>query len=61
MAVARTILIAAWHSLKEEVEYQDLGGDYFDKLNAEQTRRHLVQRLEHLGYSVQLTPLPAAA
>ena len=61
VAVARTILIAAWHILKEEVEYQDLGGDYFDKLNVEKTCRHLVKRLEHLGYGVQLTPLPAAA
>jgi hypothetical protein len=57
VAVARTILVAAWHILKEEVEYVDLGGDYFDKLNAEKTCRRLVKRLEHLGYAVQLTPL----
>lgn len=33
IAVARTILQAAWHILKEDVDYKELGGDYFDHLN----------------------------
>jgi transposase len=61
VAVAHTILVAAYHILKEEVEFVDLGGDYFDQLNEEKTRRHLVKRLEHLGYKVELTRLEAAA
>ena len=55
VAVARTILVAAYYILKDEVEYRDLGGDYFDRLNEEKTKRHLVKRLEKLGYQVELT------
>jgi transposase len=54
VAVGRTILIAAYHILKEDVEYQDLGGDYFDRLNQDRTKRQLVKRLEKLGYQVEL-------
>lgn len=61
VAVGRTMLVAAYHIIKEEVEYRELGGDYFDRLNAEKTRRQLVRRLEKLGYQVQLTPLPQVA
>jgi transposase len=61
VAVGRTILVAAYHILKEEVEYRDLGGDYFDRLNEERTKRHLVRRLEKLGYKVELKPVGQAA
>ena len=61
VAVARTILQAAWHILKEEVEYKELGGDYFDRLNEEKTKRNLVKRLEKLGYEVELRPKKDAA
>lgn len=61
VAVGRTILIAAYHVLKEEVEYQDLGGNYFDQLNEERTKRYLVHRLEKLGYEVSLKEFKQAA
>jgi transposase len=54
VAVARTILVAAWHILKEDVAYKNLGGDYFDRLTGEKTSTHLVKRLEKLGYEVEL-------
>ncbi|MBI3950173.1 MAG: IS110 family transposase [Acidobacteria bacterium] len=54
VAVGRTILVAAYYILKEEMEYQDLGGDYFDRLNEEKTKKQLVKRLEKLGYQVAL-------
>jgi len=53
--------VAAYHILKEEEEYQDLGGDYFDRLNEEKTKRHLVKRLEKLGYQVELRLVERAA
>jgi transposase len=56
IAVARTILQAAWHVLSKGVEYRELGGNYFDRLHGEKTRNNLVKRLERLGYEVQLTP-----
>jgi transposase len=61
IAVARTILQAAWHILKEDVDYKELGGDYFDRLNEATTKSYLVKRLEKLGYEVELKPKQAAA
>ena len=61
VAVGRTILIAAYHVLKEEVEYKDLGGDYFVRRDAETTKRRLIKQLEQIGYQVELKPLAAAA
>jgi hypothetical protein len=54
IAVARTILQSAWHILKEDVDYKELGGDYFDHLNEKKTTGWLVKRLEKLGYRVEL-------
>jgi len=61
IAVARTILVAAYHILKEGVEYKELGGDYFDRLNEEKIKSYLVKRLEKLGYKVELKPKNTAA
>lgn len=56
IAVARTILQSAWHILKQEVDYKELGGDYFDHLNEKKTTQYLVKRLEKFGYEVELRP-----
>lgn len=61
IAVARTILQAAYYILKEGVEYRELGGDYFERLNEEKTTGYLVKRLEKLGYEVVLKLKSAAA
>jgi hypothetical protein len=61
VGVARTILQAAWHILKEEVEYKELGGDYFERMNEEKTKKNLVKRLEKLGYEVELRSKKDAA
>lgn len=54
VAVGHTILVAAYHILKEEVDYKDLGGDYFHKRNQEKTTRRLIKQLEQFGYQVEL-------
>jgi transposase len=59
IAVARTILQVAWHVLSKGVEYKERGGDYFDRINSEQTKNKLIRRLERLGYEVDLKPKPA--
>ena len=41
--------------------YQDPGADYFDRINAEGLKRHLVKRLESLGQKVTLQPSDSAA
>ena len=61
VAVGHTILVAAYHMLKEEVDYKDLGGDYFQKRNQERTTRRLVKQLEEFGYQVELKRLEAAS
>jgi transposase len=57
LAVGHTILVIIYHLLKNpEVNYQDLGADFFDRLEPERLRRYLVRRLQSLGYEVALKP-----
>jgi transposase len=59
VAVAHSILVAAYHILRDEVPYQDLGGDYFvHREDQERLTRRLVRQLERLGQSVTLEPAP---
>jgi transposase len=60
IAVAHSLLIAIYHVLKDQVPYQDLGSDYFDKLNARHLLRHHLKRLESLGYEVSLKAIDQA-
>jgi transposase len=61
VAVGHTLLVIFYHMLKYDTEYQDLGVNYFDRLEPERLRRDLVKRLERLGYQVTLTPDADAA
>lgn len=62
VAVAHSILIVVYHLLANpEAVYTELGADYFTKRNPEQEQRRAVRKLETLGYTVTLTPAPAAA
>jgi transposase len=57
VAVAHSILIAAYHILKDELPYQDLGGDYFARrADPEHITKRLIAQLERLGHNVTLTP-----
>jgi transposase len=60
LAVAHTLLVIAWHVLKRGCTYQELGGDYFEKLHQEKLQRTLVRRLERMGHRVILLSQPAA-
>ena len=61
VAVGHTILVAAYHILKEETEYKDLGGDYFRKRSEEKATRRLIKQLEQFGYQVELKRMVDAA
>ena len=62
VAVAHSILIIAYHLIKNEETYQDLGNNYYDRRNTEATAKRLITRLEKLGFKVELDlPLPVAA
>jgi len=59
VAVARSILIIAYHLLRDGTRYIELGADYFDKRNQHYLEQHLVKRLERLGHKVTLDPRAA--
>jgi hypothetical protein len=40
--------------LATATDYNDLGADYFDHLNAYRTVGNMVRRLRRLGYDVQI-------
>lgn len=61
VAIGHTMLKIVYHMLKHKVSYHDLGNDYFDRLNSESLKRHLVKRLEKLGHKVTLEPLKEVA
>ena len=54
VAVAHTILVSAYHMLKNGVAYRDLGFDYFDQRNKDALARRMTRRLQALGYKVTL-------
>jgi transposase len=59
MAVGHSILVIAWHLLANDCDYQDLGGDYFVRRDANRARQRAVAQLQALGYQVTLQPLAA--
>jgi transposase len=60
-AVAASILTTAYHMLKSGALYADLGPDHFDKRGKGRQVDRLINRLQHLGFTVEITPLEAAA
>ena len=61
VAVGHSILVAAWHILRDGVEYHDLGPDHFDRLNRERLVQYHTRRLAELGLTVQLPGAQATA
>jgi len=57
VGVAHAILVIAYHILRDKVPYHELGPNHFDRLNIRHMKRHLVQRLEGLGFKVVLEPV----
>jgi transposase len=57
VAVAHSILVAAYYILRDELPYDELGGDYFVRReDQERLTRRLVRQLEKLGQVVTLEP-----
>lgn len=61
IAVAHRILIAAYHMLKNNEPYKDLGATYLDERNKPKVIKRMKQRIEQLGYRVTIEPVLAAA
>jgi transposase len=57
VAVGHSLLIAAWHVIDAEVDYQDLGPLHFlTRVDPARQTRRLVTQLQQLGYRVELNP-----
>ena len=54
VAVAATMLHAIYHMIRNDVDYQDLGADHFNRFDRERAAKRLRKRLEKLGYVVDL-------
>jgi transposase len=61
VALGHTLLVIMYHLLKDRTTYQELGGDFLERLEPDRLTRQLVQRLEKLGHDVTLRPKGDAA
>jgi transposase len=55
IAVGHTMLVMSYHMIKNRLPYNELGDDYFNKMDEEKFTINMVKRLEKLGYNVELT------
>jgi transposase len=60
VALQHSILTAVWHLLTDDVDYHDLGGDYFTKRNPEAAMRRIIRQANALGFTVRFDPIQAA-
>jgi transposase len=56
VATAHQLLIIAYHLLRDQTVYRELGGNFYDQLHPERTKNRLVRRLERLGLQVVVLP-----
>jgi len=61
VAVGHSILVIAYHLLPRKQPYSDLGANYFDERDRQAVTKRCVNRLQKLGFKVNLEKLPAAA
>jgi transposase len=61
VAVAASMLTAAYFILRDGVPYRDLGPAHFDRLRSTKTVQRLLKRLSDLGYSVKVEPAAVTA
>ena len=54
VAVAASMLTAAYFMLRDEKHYHDLGGRYLATRDAERVKQHLLRRLHDIGVEVEV-------
>ena len=54
IAVAHSMLIAIYHMLKDNVDFVDLGSDYYNRFNKEKKINAYIKKLQALGVVVEL-------
>ncbi len=60
VAIEHSILTAVWHMLTNDVDFADLGGDYYAKRDPELAMRRIVRQANALGFTVRFDPIQAA-
>ena len=56
-AVKHSLLITVYYMLRDNKPYNDLGVDYFDKINPQQKIRYHVRKLQELGQQVEISAM----
>ena len=59
MAVAHRLLVAIYHMLKERVPYREIGTAPPSETAKRKLAERMQRKIEHLGYTVTLEPVPA--
>ncbi len=59
VAVAASMLTGIYYILRDGVEYRELGGHYFERLDHTKPTQRRVKRVRDLGYRVELEPVAA--
>ena len=54
VAVAASILSAAYHLLRDEAPYRDLGAHYFLRVDQDRKAHRLARQIRQLGYEVEI-------
>jgi transposase len=56
VALSHTILTSAFHMLKNRMQYQDLGNNYFESIKKDYLKRYHINHLKRLGFDVKVEP-----
>ena len=56
VAIQHTILVAIWNMAQTGALYDDLGADYYTRIQPTRTKRRAIRQLQELGYTVTLQP-----
>jgi len=60
VALQHSILTSVWHMLSGNIDYHELGGDYYLRRDPQRERRRAITALNKLGYVVILNPIEPA-
>ena len=56
LAVAASMLTAAWHMLRNQTDWRELGAAHFERADPKKTVNRLLKRLRQLGFNAELVP-----
>jgi transposase len=60
VALEHSMLTAVWHMLTHDVDYHELGGDYFTRRDPEHAMKRIIRQANTLGFTVRFDPIHAA-